>query len=302
MKHIHSFNEYRYNNVENVDEGVKDWFLGSLMALGALTGFAKGTPKVGKQDVDRTHYTSTIRRDYAEKDSLAMAEEEKSFLKRGWTKLATDIDTLWEEIKVTAPDTTVYTISLKLDNKISFGSGQFEISQSVKEEIDSAFERILDQSGVLTGVEIVSSTDKTPLSPKLKTKLRNMKLPATNAGLSKARSNSVKDYLVSGVNIEGKKSPINDTLIKVKNLSEQGYFNDPTARYVYVNITYLSKSEVASEREEIQKKPITKSTVYWQKEFKKIKKKKYFNLRSPKFKLFKLGKISNVKQLRCPKW
>jgi len=301
MKHLHSFENY--NNEEKVEEGFKDWLLGSLMLLGSV-GYSQTLPKTGHQSIDKKHYISTIKKSYDEKDSLKMASDEKRLLKQGWTKLITDIDTLWNETVVKVPDTTVYTLSLKFDNQVLFGSGKFGLTPEVKSELDSAFQQLLDQSGILTGVEIVSSTDKTPVGPKLQATLKSMNLSPDNTGLSKARSNSIKNYLVSGVNVDGEVSPINDTLISENNLVEQGTLDDATARYVYVNITFLGKGEIAGEKEEIEKTPNTKTTVYWQKEFEKGKKKKgfHFNFRWPKFKIVKHGKIGKRNLTKCPTW
>lgn len=303
MKHLHSFNKYN-ENVEKVDEGLKEWVLGSLMLLGSVAGYGQSLPKVGRQAVDRKHYISTIKKDYSEKDSIKMASDEKRLLRQGWTKLVTDIDTLWNETVVKVPDTTVYTLSLKFDNQVLFGSGKFDLTPEVKSELDSAFQQLLDQSGILTGVEIVSSTDKTPVGPKLQATLKSMSLSPDNTGLSKARSNSIKNYLVSGVNVDGEQSQINDTLITENNLVEQGSIDDPSARYVYVNITFLGKGQIAGEKEEVEKTPTTKTTVYWQKEFEKTKKKKHFNFhfRLPKIKIFNFGKIKRIKPNSCPKW
>jgi len=301
MKHLHSFENY--NNEEKVEEGFKEWLLGSLMLLGSAAGYSQTMPKTGHQDIDRKHYMSTIKKDYTEQDSLKMSSDEKRLLKQGWTKLATDIDTLWNETIVKVPDTTVYTLSLKFDNQVSFGSGKFDLTPQLKSELDSAFQQLLDQSGILTNVEIVSSTDKTPIGPKLQATLKSMSLSPDNNGLSKARSNSIKDYLVSGVSVDGEESPINDTLITEKNLSEQGSIDDPGARYVYVNISFLGKGQIAGEKEEVEKTPTTKTTVYWQKEFEKTKKKKHFhfNFRLPKIKIFNFGKIKRGKT-SCPTW
>lgn len=302
MKHLHSFENY--NNEEKVEEGFKDWLLGSLMLLGSAAGYGQTLPKTGHEDIDKKHYISTIKRTYAEKDSLKMASDEKRLLKQGWTKLVTDIDTLWSETTVKVPDTTVYTLSLKFDNQVLFGSGKFNLTPEVKMELDSAFQQLLDQSGILTGVEIVSSTDKTPVGPKLQATLKSMNLSPDNTGLSQARSNSIKDYLVSGVNVDGETSPINDTLITENNLVEQGTIDDQSARYVYVNITFLGKGEVAGEKEEIEKTPTTKTTVYYQKEFEKTKKKRdfHFHFNFPKFKVIHHGKIKKRKVNKCPTW
>lgn len=300
MKHLNSFENF--NKEEKVEEGLKDWLLGSLMLLGSY-GYGQNLPKVGREDIDRKHYVSTIKKQYDEQDSIKMASDEKRLLKQGWTKLATDIDTLWQETLVKVPDTTVYTLSLKFDNQLLFASGKFELTPEIKFELDSAFQQLIDQSGILTNVEIVSSTDKTPVGQRLQSTLKSMNLSPDNTGLSQARSNSIKNYLMSGVNVDGELAPINDTLINVNNLVEQGSVDDASARYVYVNISFLGSGEVAGEKEEIEKTSKEKTTVYWQKEFEKTKKKKHFKFKLPRFKfhLFNFGKIGRSKT-SCPVW
>lgn len=299
MRHLHSFENF--NQEERIEEGFKDWLLGSLMLLGSTTGYGQDLPKTGRYDIDKKHSMSIIKKDYSEKDSLQMASDERRLLRQGWTKLATDIDTLWNETLIKIPDTTVQTLSLKIDNQALFASGRFNLSPEVKSELDSAFQQLLEQSGVLTGIEIVSSTDRTPVGSNLAATLVSMNLTPDNAGLSRARSNSIKSYLVSGVNVDGEVSAINDTLITENNLVEQGGLNDPTARYVYVNITYLVKQEIAGEKGGITQTPTTKSTVYWKKEFEKPKKKTHFKFKF-KFKIFDHGKIQKRKVLDCPVW
>jgi outer membrane protein OmpA-like peptidoglycan-associated protein len=299
MKHLHSFNEY-----EKVDEGFKDWLAGALLLLSTGSAYSQVTPKVGRQDIDRRHYTSTIKKEYGENDAVKKAADEKRLLKQGWTQVASTVDTLWNETVTKAPDTTVYTISLKFDNQVLFGLGKFDVSPEVSKGLDSAFQQMLDQGGILTNVDIVSSTDKTPVGPKLQSTLKGMGLSPDNAGLSKARSASISDYLVSGVNVDGEKSPINDTLITVNNLVEQGTIDDQSARFVYVNISFLGSQTVAGESDDVTKTPTEKTTVYWQKEYTKHRKKITFNIPKIRFHLFNHGKIGNkkIKTVKCPTW
>jgi outer membrane protein OmpA-like peptidoglycan-associated protein len=298
MKHLHSFNEY-----EKIDEGLKDWLAGALMLLSTGSAYSQVTPKVGRQDIDRKHYTSTIKKEYGEKDSVKKVVDENRLLKQGWTQIASTVDTLWNETVENAPDSIVYTISLKFDNQVLFGSGKFDVSTEISQGLDSAFQQMLDQDGILTGVDIVSSTDKTPVGPKLQSTLKGMGLSPDNAGLSKARSSSIIDYLVSGVNINGEKSPINDTLITVNNLVEKGTIDDQSSRFVYVNINFLGGKSIAI-GDLIDRTPTEKTTVYWQKEYTK-KRKITFNFSKIKFKLFNHGKIGNKKikisrMIKCP--
>jgi len=298
MKHLHSFNEY-----EKIDERTKDWLAGALMLLSTGSAYSQFTPKVGRQDIDRKHYTSTIKKEYGEKDSVKKVVDEKRLLKQGWTQIASTVDTLWNETIEKSPDSIFYTISLKFDNQVLFGSGKFDVSPEISQDLDSAFQQMLDQDGILTGVDIVSSTDKTPVGPKLQSTLKGMGLSPDNAGLSKARSSSIIDYLVSGVNINGEKSPINDTLITVNNLVEKGTIDDQSARFVYVNISFLGGKSIAI-GDLIDRTPTEKTTVYWQKEYTK-KRKITFNFSKIKFKLFNHGKIGNKKikisrMIKCP--
>jgi outer membrane protein OmpA-like peptidoglycan-associated protein len=299
MRHLHSFNEY-----EKVDEGLKDWLAGALMLLGVNSAYSQDLPKVGRQNIDKKNYTLTIKKQYDDKDSIVKSRDEKRLLRQGWTQVASTIDTLWNDIVIKNPDTTVYTLSLKFDNQVLFGSGKFEISTDTKQGLDSAFQQIIDQRGIITNVDIVSSTDKTPVGPKLKATLKSMGLSQDNAGLSKARSSSISDYLVSGVTVDGEISPINDSLITTNNLVEKGNIDDSSTRYVYVNITFLSKRTEEGETT-VEKKPSQKTTIYWTKEF-KDEHKKTLKIKPllTKYKLFNHGKIRNKKinTTKCPTW
>ncbi len=296
MKHLQKFTEY-----EKVDEGFKDWIAGALLLLSTTTSsYGQFTPKFGIKDIDSKNYTSTIRKEYGEKDSIQKEKDEKMFLKAGWKQIATNIDTLLDEVSKKSPDTSSYTISLKFDNKVLFESGRFNISKEVGNEIDSAFQQMVDQGGVLVNIDIVSSTDKMPVGVNLQKTLKDMGLSPDNTGLSKARSSAIKKYITNGVNVDGVKEEINDSLITVNNLVEEGGFDDQTARYVYVNISFLKTIKVAEDVAEDDYK--TKTTVYYQKDFKKHNKKVHFSLNGL-FKVFGHGKVhKGGGRLKCPKW
>lgn len=299
MKHLQNFSDY-----EKIDEGFKDWIAGALLLLSTGTAYGQLTPKTGIKDIDRKHFTSTIKKEYDEKDSLKMAADEKRLLKDGWKQIATNIDTLIDEVSKKSPDTVAYTISLRFDNRVLFESGKFDISQQIGDEIDSSFQQMIDQDGILVNVDIVSSTDKKPIGANLQKTLKNMGLTPDNAGLSKARSLAIKKYITNGVNVDGVKEEVNDSLITINNLVEKGGFDDQTARYVYVNITFLKKNEIA---EDVTSKDYkTKTTIYYQKDFKKQKSNNvHFKFLRCKFKLFKHGKVHKVRKggrLGCPRW
>ena len=80
--------------------------------------------------------------------------------------------------------------------------------------------------GGVDSVEIESSTDKTPLTPRLKADLESKGYSGDNKGLSKARSNAIKSFLMSlGIN------PDNVTVVNLADEGKEGGY-DPSARYV----------------------------------------------------------------------
>jgi len=282
-------NILKYNQYEKINEGVKEWILVLFLLLNIpikSNTYEKNPPPKDK------YFLKTIKKTFTEDD----IEEEKSFLDKmlrlGWNKTTMEIDTIWNEIEVMKPDSNVYTLSLKFDNEIFFNLGKFGISNNIKDSISSSLEQLIKNEGILTKINIVSSTDKTTVSNRLQKKLIELNYTPDNDGLSKARSDSFIDYLSNDLIVNGKRTPINNDIIGVVNLSEQGGYDDQEARYVYVDIEFIKITKES--KSEYIREPEIRKTYYFSK---RIKNKKDINFNIPEvnIKIFK----RNIKKKKC---
>ena len=113
-------------------------------------------------------------------------------------------------------------VEFKNDNDKFFELGGYKLTEEIKEKIKGQVE----QMGGVDSVNIESSTDKTPLTPRLKADLESKGYSGDNKGLSKARSNAIKSFLMSlGIN------PDNVTVVNLADEGKEGGY-DPSARYV----------------------------------------------------------------------
>ena len=113
-------------------------------------------------------------------------------------------------------------VEFKNDNDKFFELGGYKLTEEIKEKIKGQVE----QMGGVDSIQIESSTDKTPLTPRLKADLESKGYSGDNKGLSKARSNAIKSFLMSlGIN------PDNVTVVNLADEGKEGGY-DPSARYV----------------------------------------------------------------------
>lgn len=283
-----------------LNEGVKSWIFLILLLFNIFSLKAKSTsdegqpPKVGVERIDKKNYIRTIKKTFNVSDTASESDFLEKMLRLGWKKTYTEIDTLYKNVIKYGKDTTTYTLSLKFDKNILFDSGKFKINETATDTINNALDQIVEQNGILSNIEIVSSTDKMPISDRLQKVLIDMGLTPDNEGLSKARSNSILIYL--------KILNINEDLINVTNLFEQGSYNDQDSRYVYVNISFFVINTNINDIENVDKEvdKVVK-THYFSKKFKKPRKKVDFKLPNINFKIFK-GNNKSPKCNKCPTW
>jgi len=113
-------------------------------------------------------------------------------------------------------------VEFKNDNDKFFELGGYKLTEEIKTKIKGQIE----QMGGVDSIQIESSTDKTPLTPRLKADLESKGYSGDNKGLSKARSNAIKSFLMSlGIN------PDNVTVVNLADEGKEGGY-DPSARYV----------------------------------------------------------------------
>lgn len=140
---------------------------------------------------------------------------------KGFVPVWTDTITSTPKWGIQTPQRKSPTV-MKTDNDKFFELGGYKLTNEVKERISK---QVNDLGGV-DSVTIESSTDKTRLTPKLKADLESKGYTGDNKGLSKARSNAIKSFLVE-LGVKGAN-------IKEVNLADQGKEGgyDPSARYV----------------------------------------------------------------------
>jgi flagellar motor protein MotB len=288
------------NEDEEINEGWKEIVFAGLLSLLTIGGIQAQTIKTVDRKVTssglfgRTQNIDLTKAFKFKLDSTMTKEKADSviakMLKKGWSLKASEMDTLWEKTVKEAPETIVSTISVKFDSDAYFASGKFDLDSAMKSDINTALESVVKLSGTLTKINIISSTDKQGISKGLQAKLKSMDLTPDNAGLSKARSGNVKNYLTE--------QGVNASLIETKNLAEEGSGEiDASARYVMIEIVYIQHTT-----EKLPPAPTKQTvdyTVYLQKN---LTSKKSFNFKFPH--LFKNhGKISNFSKrtsIGCP--
>ena len=271
MKNLKTFGQFHEDNVQ---EGIKDYLLGGLATLGSFATQPQQaygqTPKEAQvRQVDPTK-KDLVGRPLMSAPSLKpekidkykhlqttkivnpTPEDDARLKGKGWTPVWTDtsdVKTEWGVRKgVRKP-----SVEIKSNNDKFFELGGYRLTEEIKEKIKH---RVDSMSVSLDSIEIESSTDKTPVTPKLKKDLESKGYSQDNQGLSKARSNSIKSFLVS-LGIDGAK-------IKEVNLAEQGKEGgyDPSARYAKLTFTFKEEGSASGDEYFDAKKGVT---VYYQK-------------------------------------
>lgn len=274
MKYLQNFNNY--NSSENVNEGFKENVLAALIGLLSL----KGQSQEAKSRLVQTKTQS----------EAAM----KQLLKQGWSLDSSSVKKVFTDVIKDRPDTQVVVTRLSLDKNQYFESGDYKLASEMKADLDSTLTEIIESGGIIIKVEIESSTDKQPLSAKLKDKLEKSGFTGDNRGLSKARSKSVETELQT--------LGLDTSLINITTLAEIGEEEiSQAARYVNVDFYYMQSSTVVmpkiSDPKEKDVKTYHLSKVV-QPGIKKLKKGNQSNTK-------KLGPIKNFKSVsdvKCAKF
>jgi len=149
MKYLKS-----YNNYEPLNEGWKENLLAGLLTL--VGSYAYGQ----QQDPSKI-----VRKAKTEK-------QVQNLIDLGYTLDSTSVDTVWKELITKAPDSEVISIRYTLDKDQYFESGKFTLNDNMKLGIDSIIKEIIEDGGIITNVDIESSTDKQPVDEKEVDKLK----------------------------------------------------------------------------------------------------------------------------------
>ena len=279
MKKIKNYKEFIDNSI-NEEEGWKDIALGTALAASTL---APGQLKAGNTDYTNNNPTEISYEAPAEKDNKSIdwpwskktktihtkvtnQEGVDRLVNKGWTLDSTQVDTLWKEITIQKPDTIVHKDEIRFDDNQYFASGKYNLNEDMTDSISSVIDNIISQGGIISGIQVESSTDKQGLSIRLQNELKGIGYSGDNTGLSKARCEQITDYLV-GLGIDS-------SLVTSNQVVEGGTGTvDASARYVIVKIVYLDKEVVATPGI-VEKVPQLKEIHYLSKEVKVTKHKK----------------------------
>jgi outer membrane protein OmpA-like peptidoglycan-associated protein len=301
MKKIKNYKEFIDNSV-NEEEGWKDIALGTALAAGSLI---PGQLKAGETDYQNDKQATEISYEApAEKDNKSIdwpwskktktihtkvtnQEGVDRLVNRGWTLDSTQVDTLWREVTIQKPDTTVHIDEIRFDDNQYFASGKYNLNEDMTDSISSAIDDILTQGGIISGIKVESSTDKQGLSLRLQNELKGLGYSGDNTGLSKARCGQITDYLV-GLGVDS-------SLVTSNQVVEGGTgIVDASARYVIVKIVYLDK-EIVSTPGIVEKIPELKELHYLSKEVEITKHKKTRHKKHHvRHKRTKIKKCSNI--------
>jgi outer membrane protein OmpA-like peptidoglycan-associated protein len=301
MKKIKNYKDFIDNSV-NEEEGWKDIALGTALAAGSLI---PGQLKAGETDYQNDKQATEISYEApAEKDNKSIdwpwskktktihtkvtnQEGVDRLVNRGWTLDSTQVDTLWREVTIQKPDTTVHIDEIRFDDNQYFASGKYNLNEDMTDSISSAIDDILTQGGIISGIKVESSTDKQGLSLRLQNELKGLGYSGDNTGLSKARCGQITDYLV-GLGVDS-------SLVTSNQVVEGGTgIVDASARYVIVKIVYLDK-EIVSTPGIVEKIPELKELHYLSKEVEITKHKKTRHKKHHvRHKRTKIKKCSNI--------
>ena len=301
MKKIKNYKDFIDNSV-NEEEGWKDLAIGTALAAGSLipgqlkagdTGYAND-----KQATEISYESPADKDDKSidwpwgkktktiHKKVKTQAESDK-LVNRGWTLDSTQVDTLWREVVVKNPETTVHIDEIRFDDNQYFASGKYDLNEDMADSISSVIDDIIDKGGIISGIQVESSTDKQGLSTRLQNELKGLGYSGDNTGLSKVRCDQITKHLES--------LGIDSSLIKSNQIIEAGTGTiDASTRYVVVKIVYLDK-EVTTYPEIVEKVPQIKELHYLSKEVEITKHKKTRHKKHRvRHKRTKVKKCSNI--------
>jgi hypothetical protein len=160
------------------------------------------------------------------------------YLKMGYHLTAVDVDTVITILKKEAPEQTIESVQLKMNEETMFESGRFMLSGLDAQNIQNTLDSIQESGSALLGVTIISSTDKQGISPRLQNILKSEGYSPNNQGLSQARNNGVKVVIES--------LGVDSSIINQVTLAEKGNQTiDQSARYVVAIFDVVKNTQPA---------------------------------------------------------
>ena len=239
-----------------INEGWKENILGTAMAASAFAGNAANNQQQSNDKEETGTYTSyeePVERNGDDTETLTFSdkktatkgktvrskEEADDLVKKGWTLNSTQIDTIWKEVISQKPETIVNVAEIKFDNNQFFSSGKYNLNQEMKDSISAVIGDITSDGGIISAIQVESSTDKQGLSKNLQNELKDLGYSGDNTGLSKARCEKITVQLET--------IGIGSSLITTNQIVEGGTKTiDSSARYVTIKIVYLDQEVIST--------------------------------------------------------
>lgn len=291
MKNIKTYKEFSKINEE---EGWKEKSIAAAIAAGSLVTPAKAVSskidynKPSTEISYQAHSSDNSRtsiwpgkKTKTKHRETSSREESERLQRQNWTLDSVSVDTIWAALDDIKPSIDTIVADIKFDNRQYFESGKYDLNKEMIDSLYYTIEEIINDSGVIMGIMVESSTDKQGLSLGLQQELKSKGYEPNNKGLSKARSESIISHLQS--------IGIDSSIIKSNQISEAGQGKiDQSARYVTIKIVYV-KQEVVETPIVISKlTPEIKEKYYLSKEYEiKRTKKKITSYKKPRIKKFK---------------
>jgi len=163
-------------------------------------------------------------------------------LNSGWAISSVTMDTIVQTLTKhpeMAPKIVYDTINLRVMPSKMFAEGSFELDGQIKDTLSDILESFTSQGSKIVGVEIESSTDKQRVSPQKSAELKENGYEENNKGLSTARNEVVKEYLVQLFSDNGDSVPkMKQTILFEQGVGTVGAVDpqDPSARYVKIKL------------------------------------------------------------------
>ena len=165
------------------------------------------------------------------------AKTAKQKIKQGYAIERVEItkDTLISELPVETTIDTTMNVDLS-DNFFDVGEYKMNVKSVNAYDLRYIVSMVEESDGKIVSITIDSSTDKQRLSDELEVDVIKAINISGNKGLSTLRNNEVRDYLVNDLSVD--KSVIKQNILYNKGKGEDNAATpqDPSARYVIVNI------------------------------------------------------------------
>ena len=218
-------------NTQSVNEGWKENIVAGLMLL---FGVGTGSVRAQQQDGGPKDGTEMMYKQTTDANVV------KKLLRQGWTLESTEIDTIWQtviEIEKGAPGSAVIETGL-VESAESFVSGGFELTDGYKAQLEDSLQSFSGKPFI--NIVIEASSDKQVVRPNLAAKLEALGYTGDNAGLTEARADAIKDYLVNDLGVS---ADDNSIVIKLKPEQGQGTpeeYKTGEFRYTRVYLNFVS--------------------------------------------------------------